>query len=383
VALPPRPTESLCFIGGTIANNSSGARTFKYGPTRNHIARLLVVLPEGELLEIRRGEMIADSNGEFHITLPGGMTKTIHLPHYRMPATSKHNAGYFSKAGMDLIDLFIGSEGTLGVIAEANLMLFPMPDSIISCLVYFPSMEELLGFVDACKKPANGLRPRALEFFDRNALTFLRKQYPEVPTAADGAVFLELEAAKEETDGTLDRLFVTIEASNGMEEESWIALDRSEQEKIREFRHALPLIVNEWLSRQKESKISTDMAVPDSAFRELFDFYRNSCERHGFVYIIFGHIGNSHVHLNILPRNREEFVEAKTLYRTFVAKAIALGGTLSAEHGIGKLKREYLADMYGEEAIREMAEVKKCLDPFLVLNIGNIIPDAFLEPDNH
>jgi len=110
------------------------------------------------------------------------------------------------------------------------------------------------------QKPANGLRPRALEFFDRNALTFLRKQYPEVPTAADGAVFLELEAAKEETDGTLDRLFVTIEASNGMEEESWIALDRSEQEKIREFRHALPLIVNEWLSRQKESKISTDMA---------------------------------------------------------------------------------------------------------------------------
>jgi len=112
-------------------------------------------------------------------------------------------------------------------------------------------------------------------------------------------------------------------------------------------------------------------------------FTANSCERHGFVYIIFGHIGNSHVHLNILPRNREEFVEAKTLYRTFVAKAIALGGTLSAEHGIGKLKREYLADMYGEEAIREMAEVKKCLDPFLVLNIGNIIPDAFLEPDNH
>jgi len=161
---PPDPTESLCFIGGTIANNSSGARTFKYGPTRNHIARLLVVLPEGELLEIRRGEMIADSNGEFHITLPGGMTKTIHLPHYRMPATSKHNAGYFSKAGMDLIDLFIGSEGTLGVIAEANLMLFPMPDSIISCLVYFPSMEELLGFVDACKNQRTAYGPVHLNF---------------------------------------------------------------------------------------------------------------------------------------------------------------------------------------------------------------------------
>jgi len=123
---PPDPTEALCFIGGTIANNSSGARTFKYGPTRNHIARLLVVLPEGEPLEIRRGEMIADSNGEFHLTLPQGNRKTIHLPHYQMPATSKHNAGYYAKEGMDLIDLFIGSEGTLGVIAEADLMLIPL-----------------------------------------------------------------------------------------------------------------------------------------------------------------------------------------------------------------------------------------------------------------
>ncbi|NQU45983.1 MAG: FAD-binding oxidoreductase, partial [Chlorobium sp.] len=107
------------------------------------------------------------------------------------------------------------------------------------------------------------------------------------------------------------------------------------------------------------------------------------CEQHGFVYIIFGHIGNAHVHLNILPRNREEFVEAKALYRTFVKKAIALGGTLSAEHGIGKLKSEYLAELYGEDAIREMAAIKKCLDPFLVLNIGNIIPLSFLKPDNH
>ncbi|RTY37172.1 FAD-binding oxidoreductase [Chlorobium phaeovibrioides] len=380
---PPDPTEALCFIGGTIANNSSGARTLKYGPTRNHIARLLVVLPEGELLEIRRGEQIANSNGDIHLTLPGGSRKTIHLPHYTMPATSKHNAGYFSTEGMDLIDLFIGSEGTLGVIAEADLMLIPLPQSIISCLIYFQSMEELLGFINTCKNNQTDSTPRALEFFDRNALTFLREQYPEVPTTADGAVFLELETTEEKMDEALDRLFEAIEASNGMAEESWMALDRSEQEKIREFRHALPLIVNEWLSRQKESKISTDMAVPDHAFRELFDFYRSSCEQHGFVYIIFGHIGNAHVHLNILPRNREEFVEAKALYRTFVKKAIALGGTLSAEHGIGKLKSEYLAELYGEDAIREMAAIKKCLDPFLVLNIGNIIPLSFLEPDNH
>ena len=93
------------------------------------------------------------------------------------------------------------------------------------------------------------------------------------------------------------------------------------------------------------------------------------------------HIGNAHVHLNILPRNREEFLRAKELYRLFVQKAIDLGGTLSAEHGIGKLKSGYLVSMYGEAGIREMAKIKKTLDPDLVLNIGNLIPVSYLATD--
>ncbi|NTU97842.1 MAG: FAD-binding oxidoreductase, partial [Chlorobiaceae bacterium] len=182
----------------------------------------------------------------------------------------------------------------------------------------------------------------------------------------------------EREEQALEVLFGMTETCGAMSDDSWMALDRDEQEKLRAFRHALPLLVNDWLSRQQESKISTDMAVPDGKFRELFDFYRASCERHGFVYIIFGHIGNSHVHLNILPRNHDEFLEAKALYRKFVAKAIELGGTVSAEHGIGKLKVEYLAEMYGESGIREMARVKKYLDPHLRLNIGNIVPAGYL-----
>ena len=97
--------------------------------------------------------------------------------------------------------------------------------------------------------------------------------------------------------------------------------------------------------------------------------------------LFFGHIGNAHVHLNILPRNREEFIDAKLLYREFIGKTIELGGTLSAEHGIGKLKAEYLVEMYHERGVKEMARVKKCLDPFLVLNIGNIIPAEYLKEE--
>jgi len=174
-----------------------------------------------------------------------------------------------------------------------------------------------------------------------------------------------------------------MESCNALTDNSWVALDREEQSRLREFRHTLPLLVNDWLSRQKESKISTDMAVPGDRFRELFDFYRNSCEQEGFVYILFGHIGNEHLHLNILPRNREEFLLAKSLYRKLVEKALALGGTLSAEHGIGKLKAEYLVGLYQERGIMEMVRVKKSLDPDLILNIGNIIPAACLETENH
>ncbi len=380
---PPDPTEKLCFIGSTIANNSSGARSFKYGPTRSHISRILVITAQGERLDLWRGACRADQEGLFRLALPSGGQLAFKRPGYAMPDTSKHNAGYFSEEGMDLIDLFIGSEGTLGIIAEADLMLIPLPSAIISCLVYFLDIDELFRFVGLLKDQKSGISPRAIEFFDCHSLEFLAEKYPEVPRNSDGAIFLELETTRDREESDLDTLYRQMESCNAMTDQSWIALDRDEQERLREFRHTLPLLVNEWLSRQHESKISTDMAVPDGRFRELFDFYRTSCEQQGFVYIIFGHIGDAHVHLNILPRNREEFLQAKALYRIFVDKALELGGTLSAEHGIGKLKAEYLVGMYHEGGIQEMVRVKKYLDPFLILNRGNLIPAEFLETENH
>ncbi|MBM3163212.1 MAG: FAD-binding protein [Chlorobi bacterium] len=375
---PPDPTESLCFIGSTIANNSSGARTFRYGPTRDHIMRILVALPMGDLLDIPRGRYLADKNGMFHLDLPLAGPLSFHRPGYQMPETSKHNAGYYSKENMDLIDLFIGSEGTLGLIVEADLKLIPLPRHVFSCLVYFTSIDDLFSFNAAAKTSAGGVNPRVLEFFDANSLDFLRKNYPDIPRNAAGAIFFEQETAPENEESDLQAWLDLMESCNALVDLSWIALDREEQRKLTAFRHALPLLVNDWLARQPESKISTDMAVPDRSFRELYDFYDHSCRKNSFTFIIFGHIGNAHVHLNILPRNREEFLRAKALYADFVAKALALGGTLSAEHGIGKLKSAYLAAMYGEQGIREMAAIKKRVDPFLVLNIGNLIPASYL-----
>ena len=136
---PPDPTERGCYIGGNVATNASGARTFKYGPTRNYISRLKVVLASGEVLDLRRGAVHADARGILRL---GSIE--LKLPNYRRPATRKNASGYFVAPGMDAIDLFIGSEGTLGVICEIEVRLIPKPQGLLSGVVFFADEADVL-----------------------------------------------------------------------------------------------------------------------------------------------------------------------------------------------------------------------------------------------
>jgi D-lactate dehydrogenase (cytochrome) len=313
-----------------------------------------------------------------------GRRYVIQIPKYQMPNVSKHVAGYFAKPEMDLIDLFIGSEGTLGVILEAELKLLPKPDQIFSGLIYFANDATLLDFVDEARqmsreaKSSSGVSARALEYFDKNSLDFLRAKYSQIPKVATGAIFFEQEITEETEDDVLQAWFALMAKHLALLDHSWIALTPQEQQSLRDFRHALPALVNEWYARFKQRKISTDMAVPLSFFPELMRAYQTGCEENGLDYILFGHIGDAHLHLNILPKTPEEAARAKNLYRCFVKLAVSNGGTISAEHGVGKLKSEYLVEMFGESGVREMARVKKTLDERLILNIGNLIPETYL-----
>src|SRR6185503_10067810 len=112
---PPDPTERSCFLGGTVATNASGARSFKYGPTRNYVHRLKLALANGDVIKLRRGELQADARGRISLPLPSGGVIAAQLPSYRLPQTRKHASGYYVAPEMDVLDLFIGSEGTLGV----------------------------------------------------------------------------------------------------------------------------------------------------------------------------------------------------------------------------------------------------------------------------
>ena len=376
---PPDPTENNCYLGGTVATNASGEKTFKYGPTRNYILELEIVLADGEILNLKRGECQADKF-ELHLKTESGKEINIHLPSYKMPA-AKNSAGYFVKPGMDAIDLFIGSEGTLGVITRIKIMLLPNPEKIISCVVFFESEENALDFIQKGREISytsraynniQAIDALSLEYFDEKTLDFMREDYKQIPDNAKAGVWFEQEVGKVNEGFFLDQWLTLIREFNGDEESAWFAFTEADKEKLQIFRHAISEKIIESIARYNLRKLGTDVAVPDIKFRELYDFSKKATEESGLVYLIYGHFGNSHMHLNILPRSEEEYSKGKIIYNSICQKAVQLGGTISAEHGIGKLKTDYFLEMYGEDIIKKMAELKKALDPNLILGSGNI-----------
>ena len=350
---PPDPTERGCFIGGTVATNASGARTFKYGPTRNYIRRLKVVLASGEIVNLGRGEVRADVNGRIQV---GSVEAQI--PSYTRPATRKNASGYFVAPAMDAVDLFIGSEGTLGVICEVETRLLPKPEGLLSGVVFFENETDVLALVANARTRVDA---RALEFFDHESLYFLREKYPEIPDKAVGAIFFEQETRAETEESVLNEWMALLDQHHAFAD-SWFATNEQDQARLREFRHQLPVLMNEWFARYNQRKVSTDMSVPDEAFSGLFRLYKDTLRDSRLRYTIFGHIGDNHVHVNILPRDESEAARAWELYRRFLKYAASVGGTLSAEHGVGKLKRDYLRLFYNDDQLREMAALKRAFD---------------------
>jgi D-lactate dehydrogenase (cytochrome) len=153
---------------------------------------------------------------------------------------------------------------------------------------------------------------------------------------------------------------------------TWVALSETEHQKLRDFRHELPLKVNELLSRNRIRKIGSDIAVPDNHLHRFYFFLKNELEATKLPYMNWGHIGNNHFHANLLPQNDIQYQRGLIFLNKCLTKAIELKGTVSGEHGIGKIKKQHLKMMLGEKAIEDMKIMKKVLDPKLLLNRGNL-----------
>jgi len=399
----PDPTERAAWIGGTVATNASGSRTFRYGPTRRHVRRLRVALATGDVLDLPRGRLRAGATGGFTLPLPSGGEVRGSIPSYRMPA-SKNAAGFHSAPGMDLVDLFIGSEGTLGLVTEVEIALLPAPEGILAGIVFFASEEASWEFLREARARSYAARgfdgpaptdpslpgaaapagrggdidARALEYFDAASLEFMRPHHGGIPAGSKGAIYFEQETAAT-TEEALQRAWFALAESHGaLLDDSWFAVTEKDRRSFREFRHALPLGVNEWLARHGQRKIGADMAVPDRSFDAMFRAYRDTLDPTGLAWLAFGHLGDNHLHVNIMPRDDAESARGREAYRVLVDRIVALGGTVSAEHGLGKIKASYLAAMYGDGVFAEMAALKRAFDPSLILSRGNMIPEARL-----
>lgn len=385
---PPDPTETSASIGGMVACNASGAMTFHYGSTRHWARALRVVLPNGDAISIRRGEVHAKKRS-FTLSTAGGATISGTLPSYVMPNV-KSAAGYFCADDMDLIDLFIGMEGTLGIVSEVDLRLIRKPMCVYGITVFLPSEAAAMTLVRILRGGEENrlsVVPVAIEFFNKDALQLLREMrstnsaFEGIPTIVErfhSAVYAEFHGDDEEAlDEMIMELSEIIIEVGGSEDDTWLATNEKELERLKQFRHATPEAVNLLIDQRRRgnpgiTKLGTDMSVPDSCLQTVLEMYNGDLDRTGLESVIFGHIGNNHLHVNIIPRDLDEFAVGKTLYLDWARKVVQMGGSVSAEHGIGKIKTPFLEIMYGADAIAEMRNLRALFDPAGMLNPGDL-----------
>ena len=286
---------------------------------------------------------------------------------------------------MDAVDLFIGSDGTLGIISELELVLAPLPQVTWGVNCFFENEGAAVSFVDA----ARGELPRAaaMEYFDAAALDILRTQreasvafsaLPKLEERFKFCVYVELEADSEaEALEELARLGQLLTAHGGSERDTWVARTDVDRECQRFFRHAVPESVNMLIDERRRTspgitKLGSDMSVPDEHLADIVAHYRATLAEAGLESAAWGHIGNNHLHVNILPRDMDDYAAGKRLFVEWARTVTEMGGAVSAEHGVGKIKLDFLTIMYGEEHIRQMAALKRQLDPYAQLGRGNL-----------
>lgn len=351
---PPDPTsERECSVGGTVACDASGARTYRYGPTHRWLRGVECALPDGTLRWFRRR------------------------------AVDKDSAGY--AATRDLVDVLCGSEGTLGFITRVEVQLLPKPPAFTAGLAFFTDIAAALAFVLAAREQdrcGKGVRPRCLELLDAACLQIMAAQDSGVviPSGAGACVFFE-----EEHDGddlpALERWWALLEKSPGaLPDDTAVASDRAQQDELRMLRHAVPATLNEEGAARFAfggRKVSTDWAVPAPllpGFVQECDAWLAEAGIHRVAR--YGHVGNGHPHYNMVVQDAEELGRAQAVVALMCRRACELGGTICAEHGIGKVKLPYVRYRFDPIELDVMRAIKGVFDPNGIMAPGNIFPAA-------
>jgi D-lactate dehydrogenase (cytochrome) len=409
---PPMPTYDGATVGGTVATNAAGAATFKYGTTRAWIRGLTVVLADGTVLDLRRGEGTASPDGHFTIVGAGGVRRRVALPSYRTPDLPKVSAGYWARPGMDLLDLFVGSEGTLGIVTAVELRLLARRPAWLVGLVPLADEVAALRLVAALRgasgatwrtRDVRGLEVAAVEYLDRRCLELIREDGVAarlgVPLSADAgvAILFQVElapgtssdVAADEMARVADPAYDTpvgrlcrLLREHGVLDATLPALpdDVARRDALFALREAAPEAVNRRVAERQRtidptiSKSGGDVIVPFERLGEALAAYRTALVRRGLDHAIWGHVSDGNVHPNVLPRSADEMRRAREAQLEIGQIAIDLGGAPMSEHGTGRnpVKQELLECMVGSDGLAAMRALKHALDPRDVLAPGVI-----------
>ena len=343
----PDPTSAQeCTLGGNVATNASGARSLKYGATIDWVQGLRIVDGKGRVLALKNG------------------------------LTEKMCAGY--GALHRPTQLFVGSEGTLGVVTRIEVSLTELPANGFVGIVFFPDIKSAIDFtIEAQYKPA--YKAASMEFLDQMCLEIIRPEAKgiAIPNDARAMIYFEQEYNDDsEKDHFLNLWFPLIEKHTPLSDDTQIADSPKEKKHLHDLRHHIPSKTNEESIKAVKTgggKISTDWAVPHNRLHQLFGYFEEIRGPLGDMMVIrFGHLGNGHPHFNFMARTREEKIIASEVDDLMARKAVALGGCVAGEHGIGKMKRRQLALQYPAPIISAMKAIKKELDPAGIMAPGNI-----------
>lgn len=326
---PPDPNSlDSCAIGGNVGTNAAGPRAYKYGVTREHVRGLRVVTGDGTILELGR-------------------------------RTSKGVTGY------DLTALVVGSEGTLAVVTEATVALRPLPPVVQTLLVFLPDLDAVGRAVTASLR--RGVIPRCVELLDSIALDIVRpKAGLPVPEAASAMLLIEIDGDPAAVERDVETCGQAMSEAGALE--VLAAKHGGDRERLwaarRELSHSL--------RRVKEHKLAEDVVVPRTRIAELLGRCRAISERTGITMPTYGHAGDGNLHVNFLWDHDDERPRVDDAIESLFRETVALGGTLSGEHGIGLLKAPYLGLEQRPALIALQRRIKEQFDPAGVLNPGKI-----------
>ena len=345
----PDPTsEEESTLGGAIACDSSGARSLKYGATGPHLRALTVALADGRVIEVRR------------------------------PAMEKNVAGYGPVH--DMLDWFVGSEGTLGVVLEAELQLLALPTAVTGLGIPFREAADALAFIAAARTArdagAEGVNPRCLEYLDEKAFAIARDFVGgSWATDARAYVYTEEEAFGD-AEPPLDAWLALAEAHGALTDDIQVFEGEATLRDARRMRHAVPATLNERAARYRADggrKVSTDWAVPYRRLHEALQAADAIAATFGVAPVAtFGHAGSGHPHQHFLARDAHELETIERAVDATLRHVLSMGGTVAAEHGIGKLKRRWLPLQLSPAQLAVMRAVKQELDPLGLLAPGNV-----------